>query len=205
MTLVYSNKRFRHTLYIDRMDEMTTLTLDSMVQEKVDEYDPAWYQAMFDDPSAGILLSYEDADRTIAMHSIILRIAEEYFRKAGLDIGENNQNATIQFWKWHFDDEKDVFPNSFSLQCGNDNADDNSHVCIFMTRKHEQVEGCNLLIHPDMSEQYVLGLFGMGEEPLELPIDVGNVILMDGNLYHDISPGKGSGDFYMLVVNLTAH
>lgn len=204
MTLVYSNKKYRHTLFIDRLEEMVQLTLSDMMRQSILEYIPGWWERWFDNLSAGVMVECRDIPNT----HLLFRQLWHYIDKAGMAVNEG-AHGSVEFWRYALDNEEEEVANAKMTSCANDDEDDGLNdtcVCMFVVRKDEGIRGGNLHIYPNMQENYWSHMTGLtSERPLEMPLEIGNVVVMDGNLYHDISPCSGTGEMHIIIVKARSY
>lgn len=200
MTLVYSNRKYRHALFIDRMEEMVQLTLSDMMRQRILDYIPGWWEHLFDNLKSGVMVAYGEVPST----DVLFRQALTNISNAGIYTGtfDRTSYAIVEYWRYAFDGVENPTPNAKMVSCANDDEEEGEFAqCMFIVRKDEGVVGGNLHIHPRMQENYWMYMTGLDNvEPLEMPLELGNTVVMDGNLYHDISPCSGTGEMHIIVV-----
>lgn len=203
MTTLYTNSDRKTSLYIDRMDEMMTLALDEMITQRINMYAPGWIDSWLDRPSDGILIASETVNMRFAQHSTIVHVARQVMADAGLDVNVNDNeiSGTIDFWRYSGESTAVA---GWNITCANDNhsEDRTCHKCIFVTRRDDDaVNGGHVRIFPDWNEEWLISWF-VSPKTFPVPMTTGNVLVLDGNLYHDVSTCLGTGEYHLIMVTL---
>jgi hypothetical protein len=210
MTLVYSNRKHGHTLFIDMLDEETVLAIDDIFSSHLLEYKPNFFQQLVQDGTRGVLIAENYLDCRIPEYATIARVAVEHFGLARLSVLADHPQNTISFWRF-FGNASDAIPGNITMNSANEANDEPCHICWIVCRRDAGVHGQSLEICPSVSENYWGYMLGLDfeTEHMELPIMHGNIAMISGTLFHEFGPiqfvGNDSSEVHLISVCMKAY
>ncbi len=88
-----------------------------------------------------------------------------------------------------------------------------SYTVIYCLTRDETLNGGHLVFYPNYEEELAptnllkqyMTQCSMAQHELDLPLTVGSVIVLSGDVYHAIQPFTGHGDCILLMVDLYLH
>lgn len=118
----------------------------------------------------------------------IIRIAQDYFNKAGLEV--NPYSGIINFYHMKSEGDNDE---ENEISCGNDiSMFTKYHTCLIYLQKDDTLNNGNLSIYPE--EKNFMTFIGIEDrEEYEIEVKTGTVVVLDGMLNYSDQKCSGYG------------
>jgi hypothetical protein len=201
MAILVNNK---NKLYVDDLDDTKTIKFNNLVRSEIDKLQPSIFGSLFSSDVKmnecfyNFSLSDETLYNNLPLEMIyIIKLAKNYFDKAGLKVNEYDGRITFKSCKYL---KSPLKISDLDIHIDNEEFED-TNTCIFYTEKSDTLKGGNLDIYLKYTFLQSIGWEKL--EPFELKIKSGSVVVFDGNLYHCPQPCGGSGYRNIIIVNLS--